>query len=122
MTTYSFLDLDKKFNKKLGITPDFEYSRELRGNTLTFSLEDNILVVEEYQNNYDDEYLMATKKIALNKGDHLICCEGITGLTLISLIKLGVKVSLLDSRLEMLPPEKQTEDKAEIVYFLVSLD
>jgi hypothetical protein len=121
MTTYSFLD--KKFNPILNVRSDVEYSRELGGNTLTFNIQESILIVEEYENNYEDEDLVATKKIALNKGDHLICCEGITALTLISLIKLGVKVSLLDSRLDLLPPERQTEDiKAEIVYFLVSLD
>jgi hypothetical protein len=120
MTTYSFLD--KKFNQILNITPDVEYSRELSGNTLTFSLEDKIFVVEEYQNNYEDENLVATKKVALNKGDHLIC-NGISGLTLILLVRLGVKISLLDSELKMLPPEEQTQDKkAEIAYFLVSLD
>lgn len=49
--------------------------------------------------------------------------SSVTGLTLIKLIKLGIKVSLLDSKLVELPPSEQTEYiKARITYSLVSLD
>ena len=119
MTTYSFLC--QETNKILGIAPDVVYSLKETGNTLSYYLEDNNLIVEEYENCYEDERCVATKSITLKKGDHIIA-TGISGLTLIYLSRLGVKVSLLDSKLEMLPPEKQTEDvKAEVLYFLVSL-
>ena len=180
MTTYSFLC--QETNKILGIAPDIVYSLKETGNTLSYYLEDNNLIVEEYEN-YEDERCVATKSFTLKKGDHIILPDGrvfcipftsttariynpiidvvttpsgaypgssafvggvllpdgrvfwvprdsttariatgISDLTLIYLSRLGVKVSLLDSKLEMLPPEKQTEDvKAEVLYFLVSL-
>jgi hypothetical protein len=119
MTTYSFLC--QETNKILGIAPDIVYSLKERGNTLSYCLEGNVLVVEEYENCYEDERCVATKSITLKKGDHIIA-TGISGLTLIYLTFLGVKVSLLDSEVKMLPPERQTEDiKAKVLYFLVSL-
>jgi hypothetical protein len=52
-----------------------------------------------------------------------IIISSVTGLTLIKLIKLGIKVSLLDSKLVELEVSEQTEDiKANLVYSLVSLD
>jgi hypothetical protein len=119
MTTYSFLD--RETNKILGIAPDIVYSLKETGNALSYCLEGNVLVVEEYENCYEDERCVATKSITLKKGDHIIA-TGISGLTLIYLSRLGVKVSLLDSEVKMLPPERQTEDiKAKVLYFLVSL-
>ena len=118
-TTYSFLC--QETNKILGIAPDIVYSFKERGNALSYCLEGNVLVVEEYENCYEDERCVATKSITLKKGDHIIA-TGISGLTLIYLTFLGVKVSLLDSEVKMLPPERQTEDiKAKVLYFLVSL-
>ena len=181
MTTYSFLC--QETNKILGIAPDIVYSFKERGNALSYCLEGNVLVVEEYENCYEDERCVATKSFTLKKGDHIILPDGrvfcipftsttariynpitdvvttpsgtypgggafaggvllpdgrvfcvprdsttariatgISGLTLIYLFRLGVKVSLLDSEVKMLPPERQTEDvRAEVLYFLVSL-
>lgn len=114
--------LDQEFNQKLGVNPDFSYERESRGNTFTFYLMEGSLIVEEIQHCYDDEDLVKETRITLNKGDRIIA-SSISGLTLIQLNKLGVKVSLLDSELVELPPEQQTEEiKAKLVYSLVSLN
>lgn len=118
---YSFISRD--FNEKLGINPDFSYERG-RSNTFDLYLEENgnYLIVEEIEYCFDDKDIVNTTEIALNKGDQIIA-SSVTGLTLIKLIKLGIKVSLLDSKLVELPPSEQTEDiKARIVYSLVSLD
>ena len=65
---------------------------------------------------------MKEVKIILNKGDHIVA-NSISGLTLIQLTKMGVKVSLLNSELVDLPLPEQTENiKANIIYTLVSLD
>jgi hypothetical protein len=80
------------------------------------------LIVQEIEHCYDDKDIIRTIKIALNKGDQIIA-SSVTGLTLIKLTNLGIKVSLLDSELVDLPLTEQTEDiKARIVYSLVSLD
>ena len=120
---YSFISCD--FNEKLGISPDYSYERESRGNDLFFYLEEengNYLIVEEIEHCYDDKDIIRTIKIALNIGDQIIAAS-VGGLTLIKLFKVGVRVSLLDSELVGLPLEQQTEDiKTRIVYSLVSLD
>lgn len=117
---YSFLS--QEFNQKLGINPDFSYEKEYKHNTLDLYLIKNVLLVEEYEHCYDDKDLVKEVKIVLNKGDHIIA-SSVSGLTLIQLTKMGVKVSLLDSELVKLPLEQQTEDiKADIIYSLVSLD
>jgi hypothetical protein len=120
---YSFISCD--FNEKLGISPDFSYERESRGNDLFFYLEEengNYLIVEEIEYCFDDKDVVNTIKIALNIGDQIIA-SSVTGLTLIKLTNLGIKVLLLDSELVDLPLTEQTEDiKTRIVYSLVSLD
>jgi hypothetical protein len=119
---YSFISRD--FNEKLGINPDYSYERESRGNTFDFYLEENgnYLIVEEIEYCFDDKDVVNTTEIALNKGDQIII-SSVTGLTLIKLTNLGIKVSLLDSELVDLPLTEQTEDiKTKIVYSLVSLD
>ena len=117
---YSFIS--QEFNEKLGINPDYSYERESRGNTFDFYLDGNYLIVEEIEYCYDDKDVVNTTSIALNKGDQIIAAS-VTGLTLIKLTNLGIKVSLLDSKLVDLPLTEQTEDiKARIVYSLVSLD
>ena len=117
---YSFLD--QEFNQKLGISPDFSYERESQGNTFNFYLNEADLVVEEFEHYYEDKDLINTIKIVLNKGDHIIA-SSVSGLTLIQLNKMGIKVSLLNSDLVELPPKEQTEDiKANLVYSLISLD
>jgi hypothetical protein len=120
---YSFISCD--FNEKLGISPDFSYERESRGNDLFFYLEEengNYLIVEEIEYCFDDKDVVNTIKIALNIGDQIIAAA-VDGLTLIKLTNLGIKVLLLDSELVELEVSKQTEDiKARIVYSLVSLD
>ena len=116
---YSFLS--QEINQKLGVNPDFSYKREYEHNTVDLYIR-NVLVVEELEHCYDDFNLVKEVKIILNKGDHIIA-SSISGLTLIKLTKLGVKVSLLNSELVELPPEQQTEKiKANIIYSLVSLD
>jgi hypothetical protein len=119
---YSFIS--QEFNEKLGINPDYSYERESRGNTFDFYLEENgnYLIVEEIEYCFDDKDVVNTIKIALNIGDQIIA-SSVTGLTLIKLTNLGIKVLLLDSELVDLPLTEQTEDiKARIVYSLVSLD
>lgn len=117
---YSFLD--QEFNQKLGVNPDFSYQRESQGNTFDFYLKGGNFVAEEIEHCYEDKDLINRIKIQLNKGDHIIA-SSVSGLTLIQLTKMGVKVSLLNSDLVELPLEKQTEDiKANLVYSLVSLD
>ena len=117
---YSFLD--KEFNQKLGIRPDFSYQRKSQGNTFDFYVMEGNFIVEEIEYCYEDKDLVNTIKIQLNKGDRIIA-SSISGLTLIQLTNLGVKVSLLNSELVELPLEEQTEDiKANLVYSLISLD
>ena len=119
---YSFIS--QEFNELFGINPDFSYERESRGNTFDFYLEENgnYLIVEEIEYCFDDKDVVNTTEIALNKGDQIIA-SSVTGLTLIKLTNLGIKVSLLDSELVDLPLTEQTEDiKTRIVYSLVSLD
>ena len=118
---YSFIS--QEFNELFGINPDFSYERESQGNTFDLYLEEgNYLIVEEIEYCYDDKDIIRTIKIALNIGDQIIT-SSVTGLTLIKLTNLGIKVSLLDSELVDLPLTEQTEDiKARIVYSLVSLD
>ena len=117
---YSFLS--QELNQKLGISPDFSYKREDYYNTVDLYIRKGVLVVQELEHCYDDKDLVKEVKIILNKGDHIIA-SSISGLTLIKLTKLGVKVSLFNSELVELPPEQQTEEiKANLVYSLVSLD
>jgi hypothetical protein len=116
--------LSSEFNKLFGINPDYSYKLESRGNTFDFYLEENgnYLIVEEIEYCFDDKDVVNTTEIALNKGDQIIA-SSVTGLTLIKLTNLGIKVSLLDSELVDLPLTEQTEEtKARIVYSLVSLD
>lgn len=119
---YSFIS--QEFNELFGINPDFSYERESRGNTFDFYLEENgnYLIVEEIEYCFDDKDVVNTTEIALNIGDQIIAAS-VTGLTLIKLTNLGIKVLLLDSELVDLPLTEQTEEtKARIVYSLVSLD
>lgn len=119
---YSFIS--QEFNELFGINPDFLARRKSRGNTFDFYLEENgnYLIVEEIEYCFDDKNAVNTTEIALNKGDQIIAAS-VTGLTLIKLTNLGIKVSLLDSELVDLPLTEQTEDiKTKITYSLVSLD
>ena len=116
---YSFLS--QELNQKLGVNPDFSYERK-SGNTFNFYFTEGVFIAEEIEHFYEDEDLVKEVKIILNKGDHIIA-NSISGLTLIQLTKMGVKVSLLNSDLVELPLPEQTEEiKAELVYSLVSLD
>jgi hypothetical protein len=118
---YSFIS--QEFNELFGINPDFSYERESQGNTFDLYLEEgNYLIVEEIEYCYDDKDIIRTIKIALNIGDQIIT-SSVTGLTLIKLTNLGIKVSLFDSELVDLPlTEQSTDIKTRIVYSLVSLD
>jgi hypothetical protein len=119
MTIYSFLS--KELNEKLGITADVVYSKEY-GNTFEFWLDEQNLLIEEFHHSYGDKDRVKCHKITPEQGDHVIAAH-MSGLTLISLSKMGVKVSLLETEVKKLPPEKQTENKkAELIYSLVSLD
>jgi hypothetical protein len=115
--------ISSEFNELFGINPNLSYERESQGNTFDLYLEEGKdLIVREIEHCYDDKDIIRTIKIALNKGDQIII-SSVTGLTLIKLIKLGIKVSLLDSKLVELPLAEQTEYiKARITYSLVSLD
>ena len=97
---YSFLS--REFNQKLGISPDFSYERESQGNTFNFCFRSGVFTAKEIEHFYEDEDLVKEVKIILNKGDHIIA-NSISGLTLIQLTKMGVKVSLLNSDLVELP-------------------
>ena len=90
---YSFLS--QELNQKLGVNPDFSYKREYEHNTVDIYIRKGVLVVEELEHCYDDKDLVKEVKIILNKGDHIIA-SSISGLTLIKLTKLGVKVSLFN--------------------------
>jgi hypothetical protein len=119
---YSFIS--QEFNELFGINPDYSYERESRGNTFDFYLEENgnYLIVEEIEYCFDDKDVVNTTEIALNIGDQIIAAS-VTGLTLIKLTNLGIKVLLLDSELVDLPlTEQSTDIKTRIVYSLVSLD
>ena len=117
---YSFLS--QEFNQKLGISHDFSYERESQGNTFNFCFRSGVFTAKEIEHFYEDEDIVKEVKIILNKGDHIIA-NSISGLTLIQLTKMGVKVSLLNSELVDLPLPEQTENiKANIIYSLVSFD
>ena len=117
---YSFLS--QELNEELMISPDFSYERESQGNTFNFCFRSGVFTAKEIEHFYEDEDLVKEVKIILNKGDHIIA-NSISGLTLIQLTKMGVKVSLLNSELVDLPLPEQTEEiKTNLVYSLVSLD
>ena len=117
---YSFLS--QELNEELMISPDFSYERESQGNTFDFYFWSGVFTSEEIEHFYEEENLVKEVKIILNKGDHIIA-NSISGLTLIQLTKMGVKVSLLNSELVDLPLPEQTEEiKTNLVYSLVSLD
>ena len=117
---YSFLS--QELNEELMISPDFSYEGESQGNTFNFYFWSGVFTAEEIEHFYEDEDLVKEVKIILNKGDHIVA-NSISGLTLIQLTKMGVKVSLLNSDLVELPLPEQTEEiKTNLVYSLVSLD
>jgi hypothetical protein len=118
MTIYSFLSQELDLN----ITADVTYSKEY-GNTFEFWLDEQNLLIEEFHHHsYGDKVRVECHKITPLKGDHVIAAH-MSGVTLILLSKMGVKVSLLETEVRKLPPEKQTENKkAELIYSLVSLD
>ena len=119
MTTYSFLP--QELNEEFGIVADIMYSKEY-GNTFDFWIDEQNLLVEEINHNYEDKERVECHKITPLKGDHVIAAH-MSGVNLILLSKMGVKVSLLETEVRKLPPEKQTENKkAELIYSLVSLD
>lgn len=82
----------------------------------------NILVISEEEDNYGDISIVNADRIQLKPGDVIIAAY-MDGLTVIRLLKLGVKVALLQFEVVELPIDKQTfNKKAELVYSLVSLD
>jgi hypothetical protein len=116
---YSFLN--KEVAEKLNVTANVTFAKEY-GNKFEFNLEKNILVIEEIEYNYNDPYVVSATPIHLKKGDVIIAAN-MGGLTVIRLLKMGVKVALLEFEVVELPIDKQTPEKqAELVYSLVSLD
>ena len=116
---YSFLD--KELAEKLNLIADATFTKEY-GNKFVFSLDENDLVISEEEDNYGDISIVNADRIQLKPGDQIIA-RSMDGLTVIRLLKLGVKVSLLQFEVVELPIDKQTLDKkAELVYSLVSLD
>jgi hypothetical protein len=116
---YSFLD--KEVAEKLNVTADATFTKEY-GNKFVFSLDENNLVISEEEDNYGDKSIVNADHIQLKPGDKIIA-RSMDGLTVISLLKMGVKVALLQFEVVELPIDKQTSaKKAELVYSLVSLD
>lgn len=116
---YSFLDKEKA--DKLNVNADVTVTKEY-GNQFVFSLEGSNLVITEEEDNYGDRSIVDQSCIHLKKGDQIIATY-MDGLTVIRLLKMGVKVALLQFEVVELPIDKQTPDKkAELVYSLASLD
>ena len=86
-----------------------------------FSLEDSNLVITEEEDHYGSVSIVDQSCIEMKKGDAVIATY-MDGLTVLRLLKLGVKVALLQFEVVELPIDKQTNKKAELVYSLVSLD
>ena len=113
---YSFLP--ENINAELGVKADKVFPRQ--HDYLEFYVEGNSLRVEEWVDEYGEATQMRTERIALKPGDHLIV-NSIAGLTLLQLLKMKIKVSILSRELIPLPPEQQTKDKvSQLRYFLVS--
>ena len=118
---YSFLD--KEVAEKLNLIADATFTKEY-GNVFLFLLEDedSNLVISEEEDNYGDRSIVNQSCIEIKKGDVIIAAY-MDGRTVIRLLKMGVKVALLQFEVVELPIDKQTSAKtAELVYSLVSLD
>ena len=113
---YSFLSTE--FNETLGLTPDISYFCEI-GNTFNFFLMDGVFVVWEIENSYGEETLVKEIKLNLEEGDHIVGAS-ISGLILIKLKKIGVKVSILNA--ELVEKVEEMGIKLDFIYSLLSLD
>ena len=115
---YSFLS--QELNEELVIWPDVITERKEVGNYFMFKFDNGALQVTEIENNYDDKDVVNKYIFPLKQGDELVAIS-MAGLTVLKLLKFGVKVSLLDSELVDLPLPEQTEEiKTRLVYSLVS--
>jgi hypothetical protein len=113
---YSFLC--PNFNETLGLNPDVSYSAE-SGNTFNFFLKKGVFVVWEVENSYGEETLVREIELVLEESDHIVV-SSITGLILIKLKKLGVKVSILNA--ELVEKLEKLEIKLDFIYSLISLE
>ena len=120
---YSFLD--KEVSKKLNVTADVTLEKE-DYNQFVFSLDKNKLIyteVEVEENDYGYGYRTIRSSVIHVRKNDQIFANYMEGHMVIQLLKLGVKVKLLDQKLLDLPKELQTNDqKSEFYYSLISLD
>ena len=116
---YSFLD--KEVSKKLNVTADVTLEKE-DYNQFVFSLDKNKLIYTEVEENDYGYRTIRSSVIHVKKSDQIFA-NYMEGHMVIQLLKLGVKVKLLDQKLLDLPKELQTNDqKSEFYYSLISLD
>jgi hypothetical protein len=118
---YSFLN--KEVSKKLNVTADITFTKE-EYNRFVFSLENGSLLVGEQEetDNYGYVSIVKSQTIHLVSGD-IVLANSMEGHIVLHLLKMGVKVSLVEYQVVELPPEKRTKKRqAELVYSLVSLD
>lgn len=113
---YSFLSPD--FNQTLALNPDVSYSAE-SGNTFNFFIKKGVFVVWEVENSYGEETLVRDLELDLEEGDHIVVAS-ISGLILIKLKKIGVKVSILNA--ELVEKVEEMGIKLDFIYSLLSLD
>ena len=90
---YSFLG--KKTNQELNLVPDVITERKEVGNYFMFEFDNGALQVTEVENNYDDKDVVNEYIFTLKQGDELVAMS-MAGLTVLKLLKFGVKVSLYD--------------------------
>lgn len=92
---YSFLG--KKTNEEMGLIPDVITERKEVGNYFMFEFDNNngVLQVTEIESNYDDKDVVNEYSFTLKQGDELVAIS-MAGLTVLNLLKFGIKVSLYD--------------------------
>ena len=92
---YSFLG--KKTNEEMGLIPDVITERKEVGNYFMFEFDNNngVLQVTEIESNYDDKDVVNEYSFTLKQGDEVIAIS-MAGLTVLKLLKFGIKVSLYD--------------------------
>lgn len=92
---YSFLT--KKINQELNLVPNVIIERREVGNYFMFEFDNNNgdLQVTEVENNYDDKKIVSQYIFTLKQGDELVAMS-MAGLTVLKLLKFGIKVSLYD--------------------------
>jgi hypothetical protein len=90
---YSFLS--QELNEELNLVPDVITERKEVGNYFMFEFDNGALQVTEVENNYDDKDVVNEYIFPLKQGDELVAVS-MAGLTVLKLLKFGVKISLYD--------------------------